>query len=502
MKKAIILITLILVFHILSATENEMTLIFHTEGSILQDNHAHQSKHLNGDSNFSFSPIGDHRTIPAEDKNSQYKWIKYSGKKKINLQTIIKTGHSKATIINREKTKGSIISYNKKIVIYPESRVSINPNGSTHLLTGKIIRFPYNKKRTDRQFYKIIISPRYPAPGNICTIQLITQKKIIDLKLKLEGKYKSPFYKTSNNRYKAIFGLDCMDHRREQPYEINFKTDDGIEIKIKNSILLNHSRYKRKDILRVFKRDNLPYKSKERKMLKKIKNVIFDNPILKEKITLISQDERVIFQKGLEYPTDTKKSHLQISSRKMSYYSRRDEIRKESRIHYKAMRHSSSFLLYRGNFIYPASHRISSTFGQVRRYPGGRVSIHRGIDIASPTATPIKSPNRGRVKFAGKTILCGNNIIIDHGHFIFTKIFHMKKLFVKTGQMVRKGEIIGLVGTSGISTGPHIHWEMWVGSTRIDPNDWVEGFYNLGFSRYAVNQKINQIRDFIYNSMP
>ncbi len=502
MKKITIIISAILILQLLSASENEICLDLADSGSILLNTNKKQNRQLSGDSSFSFSAIGDKINISLEDKKSQYKWIKSTGKRAIRVQTIFKTGKRKATIYNRDKAKGTISSYHNKMIIYPQSRVAVNPNGKTHLLTGKIISFPDNRKTDDAQFYRIVISPLYPAPGNICRIKLISQKKISQLKLKLHEKSRSPFYKIAPNKYQAMFGLDCMDKRREQPYEINFKTSDGISVTIKDSILLNHSRNKKKDILRTFKQDNFPYKRSRIRMLRKIKRGKLDNPIFSERMTLITQDERVIFVKSLAYPSDRKKPHLHISSRKMSLYNRRDEIRKERSIHYNAMIRSSPTLLYRGNFIYPARHRISSTFGQIRRYPSGKVSIHRGIDIASPASTPIKAPNRGRIKFAGKTILCGNNVIIDHGQFIFTKIFHMKKLYVHTGQIIRKGDLLGTVGTSGISTGPHIHWEMWVGNTRIDPNNWVEGFYNLGFNHYAVNQKINQLKDFIFNTMP
>ena len=87
----------------------------------------------------------------------------------------------------------------------------------------------------------------------------------------------------------------------------------------------------------------------------------------------------------------------------------------------------------------------------------------------------VVAPNNGIIRFSGHTVLCGKNVIIDHGQYLFSKIFHLSRLLVRKGQYVRKGQVIGLCGSTGISTGPHIHWEMWVGSTKIDPNSWVLG---------------------------
>ena len=110
---------------------------------------------------------------------------------------------------------------------------------------------------------------------------------------------------------------------------------------------------------------------------------------------------------------------------------------------------------------------------------------------------PVKAPNNGIIRFAGHTILCGNNVIIDHGQYVFSKIFHLSKLLVRSGQYVKKGQIIGLCGSTGISTGPHIHWEMWVGSTKVDPNSWILGKAALETTAPLMNEKGERLFRFL-----
>ena len=121
----------------------------------------------------------------------------------------------------------------------------------------------------------------------------------------------------------------------------------------------------------------------------------------------------------------------------------------------------------------PSHSRISSPFGP-RRSPGGIGSTnHGGIDIAAPTGAPILAARAGRVTFSGWQGGFGNTVIIDHGGGWTTLYAHNSRNSVRAGQMVRGGNLIALVGSTGNSTGPHLHFEIRSGGVRRNPSQFV-----------------------------
>jgi len=134
--------------------------------------------------------------------------------------------------------------------------------------------------------------------------------------------------------------------------------------------------------------------------------------------------------------------------------------------------HSSP--LWNSEFILPISGTGTSGFGVPRRYvKGGRVSYHHGEDLAAGKGTKVHATNDGIVLVAGFYAIKGGFVAIDHGAGVISLYFHQSKLLVAPGQKVAKGDIIGEVGTTGLSTGPHLHWEMRVNKIATDPMDWV-----------------------------
>lgn len=130
--------------------------------------------------------------------------------------------------------------------------------------------------------------------------------------------------------------------------------------------------------------------------------------------------------------------------------------------------------LWRDPFVLPTEGRSTSSFGSPRRYaPGGNVSYHQGADIAAPQGTPIRATNDGVVRLAGFYPIKGGLTVVDHGGGVHSLYFHQSVLHVAPGQRVRRGEAIGEVGTTGLSTGPHLHWEMRVNTVPTDPLAWV-----------------------------
>lgn len=114
--------------------------------------------------------------------------------------------------------------------------------------------------------------------------------------------------------------------------------------------------------------------------------------------------------------------------------------------------------------------RISSTFGARRILNGVKTSGHSGTDYAMPSGTPVLSPQDGIVRLAHDDMFfSGKTILIDHGYGLFSSYSHLSKLDVQEGQQVKRGDKIGEIGTTGRSTGPHLHLTFtWFG-VRVDP---------------------------------
>ena len=119
---------------------------------------------------------------------------------------------------------------------------------------------------------------------------------------------------------------------------------------------------------------------------------------------------------------------------------------------------------------------ISGYFGEERSFNGGpRGGHHGGTDIGAPEGTEIHATNRGIVVLAEETRNRGNLVVLDHGAGIFSCYGHQSALRVLVGDVVERGDVVGLVGTTGLSTGPHLHWEMSVGGVLVDGLRWLDG---------------------------
>jgi hypothetical protein len=126
---------------------------------------------------------------------------------------------------------------------------------------------------------------------------------------------------------------------------------------------------------------------------------------------------------------------------------------------------------WRQRFIWPATGRISGAFGSQRIYRGEPASFHSGVDVAPGAGTPVVAPADGVVVLAGPPAfsLEGNLLIIDHGMGLNSAFLHLATQAVAQGQRVRQGQLIGTVGATGRTTGPHLHWSMKWQDARIDP---------------------------------
>lgn len=146
--------------------------------------------------------------------------------------------------------------------------------------------------------------------------------------------------------------------------------------------------------------------------------------------------------------------------------------------------------MFRGTFKWPLTGRITSPFGIMRAYnSGGFNNIHTGIDIGgNPAGTEVKAPNDGVIVLAEDFYARGNTVVIEHGSGLKTLYYHLLKFFVREGQVVRRGEVIGLVGTTGYSTGPHLHWEFRLNGVAVDPYFFIQNDLDTG-KVYAENTR-------------
>ncbi len=122
------------------------------------------------------------------------------------------------------------------------------------------------------------------------------------------------------------------------------------------------------------------------------------------------------------------------------------------------------------SLIRPVSGTITSRFGvssNIRR------SSHTGLDIAAPTGTPVKAAASGTVTFSGWKGSYGNMLVISHGNGVQTYYGHCSKLYAKNGQKVSQGDVVASVGSTGNSTGPHLHLEIRVNGTAYNPQNYI-----------------------------
>ncbi len=122
----------------------------------------------------------------------------------------------------------------------------------------------------------------------------------------------------------------------------------------------------------------------------------------------------------------------------------------------------------------PLNGTTTSPFGALRSYNGGVfIGRHTGQDLFARASTPVKASAPGRVVLAEELDIHGKMVIVDHGWGVFTGYCHFSEIQVQPGQMVHTGDVLGLSGNTGRSSGPHLHWELAVGGTWVDPLSWT-----------------------------
>lgn len=123
--------------------------------------------------------------------------------------------------------------------------------------------------------------------------------------------------------------------------------------------------------------------------------------------------------------------------------------------------------------LWPVVGQITSSFGERQDPFNGEGAFHKGIDISAPIGEPVRAPADGTVLMAGPASGYGREVVIDHGHGIHTAYGHLSGFAVTTGQDILRGDIIGYVGSEGRSTGPHLHYEVRLHDTPVNPHKYM-----------------------------
>jgi murein DD-endopeptidase MepM/ murein hydrolase activator NlpD len=127
--------------------------------------------------------------------------------------------------------------------------------------------------------------------------------------------------------------------------------------------------------------------------------------------------------------------------------------------------------------IFPVRGYFSSTYGTRKDPFTGEPAMHYGIDISTPTGRPVVATADGVILYAARRGTYGNIVVIDHKFDMMTRYAHLSKFAVKAGARVKRGDVIGYVGSTGRSRAPHLHYEVWVEDRTVHPLDYILEYY-------------------------
>ena len=221
--------------------------------------------------------------------------------------------------------------------------------------------------------------------------------------------------------------------------------------------------------------------------LVKIKNdiIIFENQLQNEKAELVYLKEIEMAQKDnieqliVEKTKELEDTKSKINTSNAELKKLQEEEKKQeaeiAAIERAILARGNSKRILQGGLVWPCpdSKRITSTYGKRSRPTKGGSTFHQGIDIGAPTGTKVIAAAAGEVVISKYSYSGGNYIMIDHGSGIFTIYMHLSKRSCEVGQEVSQGQKIGEVGSTGISTGPHLHFGIRKNGSYVNPITFV-----------------------------
>lgn len=168
---------------------------------------------------------------------------------------------------------------------------------------------------------------------------------------------------------------------------------------------------------------------------------------------------------------DFPEEHLELPAPMVDLSPRNlERVRKERAVLDALWQKETPEKFWQGPFLAPVADGKPGTPFGVRRWINGQPrSPHTGMDISAPEGTPILASNSGRVVLVAEHFFEGKAVFIDHGAGLYSMYFHLKEPGVRQGQSVRRGDVIGWVGSTGRATGPHLHWGVRLAGARVDP---------------------------------
>jgi murein DD-endopeptidase MepM/ murein hydrolase activator NlpD len=128
--------------------------------------------------------------------------------------------------------------------------------------------------------------------------------------------------------------------------------------------------------------------------------------------------------------------------------------------------------------LWPVEGKVTSSFGEREDPFNGEGAFHAGLDISAPSGTVIRATGDGLVESAAAMAGYGREVVIDHGHGVHTVYGHMSGMIVLAGQHVVRGQIIGYVGQTGRSTGPHLHYEVRINNVPVNPHKYLHSTFS------------------------
>jgi len=190
-------------------------------------------------------------------------------------------------------------------------------------------------------------------------------------------------------------------------------------------------------------------------------------------VSYIKNGKKIFEGKSLKVIDGKYKSEV-INVPKTKFKPKPSRIQRTKKEYAQAMKvynSTSKEILWNEDFIYPLNTKITSNFGTKRVYNGKLKSYHSGTDFRAKNGTPIIASNSGIVKISQNRFYSGNSIVIDHGQGVYSCYFHLSKMNYKVGDIIKKGDILGLSGDTGRVTGPHLHFSFRIHGIQVDPLD-------------------------------
>lgn len=237
------------------------------------------------------------------------------------------------------------------------------------------------------------------------------------------------------------------------------------------------------DVGKFLKKPTIFYKSKEAKAIKKdgkyfaVIGLGLNEKAGQRHIVAVKGDQKRDFYFHIK-PKSYKKQYIKLETNKRVNLSKKNLARyQKEQINTKKLLGSFNKELSTDlNFISPLSGRLTSTFGTQRYYNNVPKAPHKGVDIAAKRGTPIVATQSGYVDIREEYFFNGNTIYLDHGEGAVSVYCHMSKFAVELGDFVNKGDVIGYVGTTGRSTGPHLHFGLMLNGAAVDPRVFIKKY--------------------------